>query len=68
MLYYRLTQLLHHMQLAVPPEHYDLCATALNDLGETDTGLHNAIGQFLEALHFRQQLHQTLTEPPAPAT
>ncbi|GGF07488.1 DUF5691 domain-containing protein [Hymenobacter cavernae] len=66
LLTYRLTQLLRHMQLVVPPTHYSLCANALRDLGQLVPSINNAAEQFLSALYFRQQLHQTLTEPLAP--
>jgi len=66
LLHYRLTQLLRHMQLVVPPAQYALCATTLRSLGQLDSTINNAAEQFLSALYFRQQLHETLTEPPAP--
>nr|WP_317206659.1 DUF5691 domain-containing protein [Hymenobacter sp. 15J16-1T3B] len=64
--HYRLLQLLRHMQLAVPPEQYSLCADALGPLGEVETALHQPINQLLDALYFRQQLAGTLAEPPGP--
>ncbi|UYZ60012.1 DUF5691 domain-containing protein [Hymenobacter latericus] len=62
----RIAQLLRHMQRAVPPAQYDLCATALHPLLDVEPMLNNQINQLLDTLQFRQQLSQTLTEPPAP--
>lgn len=64
-LIYRLTQLLRHMQLAVPPAQYASCAAFLNGLGYTDSSVNTAAEHFLSTLYFRQQLQETLTEPPA---
>ncbi|WP_324678863.1 DUF5691 domain-containing protein [Hymenobacter sp. GOD-10R] len=66
LLIYRLTQLLRHMQLTVPPTEYAHCAKALRNLGHVDSSINTATEQFLSALYFRQQLHETLTELPAP--
>ncbi|GAB3833195.1 DUF5691 domain-containing protein [Hymenobacter jeollabukensis] len=63
-LHYRLTQLLRHMQLVVPPGQYARCAEVLSPLREVETNLHNPINQLLDTLYFRQQLAATLTEPP----
>jgi len=66
LLTYRLTQLLRHMQLVVPPTEYAYCATTLRNLDQLDSSVNTAAEQFLSALYFRQQLHETLTEPPTP--
>ncbi|OON69470.1 DUF5691 domain-containing protein [Hymenobacter sp. CRA2] len=58
-----LTQLLRHMQLAVPPAQYELCTAALSALYDADS---TPITQLLDALGFRHRLEQTLTEAPGP--
>ncbi|TGE25166.1 hypothetical protein E5K00_08205 [Hymenobacter aquaticus] len=61
--HYRLIQLLQHMQTAVPPAQYALCEATLTRLRDVGPTLAGYFDQLLTALHFRQQLTLSLTEP-----
>ncbi|UOQ51712.1 DUF5691 domain-containing protein [Hymenobacter cellulosivorans] len=62
----RMQQLLRHMEQAVPPEQYEFCAGAMEELQALDYANYLAYNQLLETLDFRRRLAQALTEPADP--
>ncbi|GAB3866177.1 hypothetical protein GCM10028824_06380 [Hymenobacter segetis] len=65
--YQRLSTLLYRLASYVPPALAAQCTAALRPVGESHPLVAPLIEQFIDSLHFRQQLTASLTEPFLPS-